>query len=159
MNTSITELKIVPHEEIEKRIEQVKPLQEDENEMYAVVKDATTGEHFVRYTQRHIHLMEGGVEEVFDHFLPVDNDDVLAIILGEKEYAYPDNWKHTYLRGSNMDPYVWFDPAAVEEEEEDDEKRQAFLSLVSNFKKEQKFDDETIRNLLKKIDEVWEERR
>jgi hypothetical protein len=154
MNTSLKEMKIISHEEIKDRIEEVQMLREGEHERYAVVKDTTTGEHYVRYIQHHLNLMEGGIKEVFDHLLPIDTDDVLAFIFGEQDYTYPTQWKKTYLRGSDIDPYIWFDPSELPEDLDDDTAGREISGMIDAFKKEKKFDNESIEKLLKQIDDM-----
>jgi hypothetical protein len=157
MNASLKEQQVISHEEMEERIEEVKFLREGEHEKYTVVKDKTTGEHYIRYTQRHLNLMEGGVEEQFDHLLPVETDDVLAVIFGEQDYEYPANWNRTYLRGSNMDPYVWFDPSEIAEKI-DEKTGQEIADMLHTFKEGKKFDDDSIRKLFQQIDELLDEK-
>ncbi|WP_286885731.1 hypothetical protein [Aneurinibacillus sp. UBA3580] len=154
MNTSLKEMRIISHEELEKRIEEVQLLQEKERERYALVKDTSTGEHYVRYTQHHLNLMEGGIEEVFDHLLPLDTDDVLAVVFGEQDYTYPAQWTKTYLRGSNSDPYIWFDPSDLPGDLDDDAAGREISEMLDAFKQEKKFDDESIQRLFKQIDDM-----
>ena len=47
--------------------------------------------------------------------LPLETDDVLAMVLGEQEYTYPDNWLRPYLRNGPDNQYVWFDPEGMED--------------------------------------------
>ncbi|MFT9849935.1 hypothetical protein [Aneurinibacillus sp. REN35] len=155
MNTSLKDKQLIHHEEILSRLEEVRELRESEYEQYTLVKDKTTGEHYVRYFQRHINLMEGGVEEKFDHLLPVDTDEVLAVIFDEQDYTYPEQWKVTYLRGSDQDPYVWFDPSGLSEDLDEDGKGQELSEMLDAFKQDKKFDDDSIRKLFKDIDHMF----
>lgn len=158
MDASLKNLQIVLHGELEKRLEEVRHLRKEEYEHYALWKDTVTGEHYVRYVQHHLNLMEGGIEEVFDHLLPVDTDDVLAIVLDEQDYTYPERWTKTYLRGSDKDAYVWFDPSGLSEDLNDDTKGKEISEMLDVFKQEKKFDDESIRKLLSQIDDMLDDK-
>lgn len=156
MSQSIQSLKkqqTISHEEMEKRMQEVQALAEEERERYSMVKDTYTGEHYVRYTQHHLNLMEGGVEEVYDYLLPVDTDEVLAIVLGEQTYAYPEQWGRSYLRGSHVDAYIWFDPSALAGEEDKEKVARELSDMLDGFRVQGKFDDDAIRELFKRIDE------
>ncbi|MBN6186846.1 hypothetical protein JQN58_07540 [Aneurinibacillus sp. BA2021] len=157
MSTSLKDKQLIQREEIASRLEDVKELHKGEYETYTLVKDKTTGEHYVRFVQRHLNLMEGGVEEMFDHLLPVDTDEVLAVIFGEQEYTYPEQWSVKYLRGSDQDPYVWFDPSALPDEQDDDAKGKELSEMLDAFRKDKKFDDDSIRKLFKDIDHMLDE--
>ncbi|WP_047150338.1 hypothetical protein [Aneurinibacillus tyrosinisolvens] len=154
MDSSFKEAKAIPHEELQKRLEETKELLVKENERYAIVKDSETGEHYVRYTLRHLNLLEGGVEEVYDHLLPIETDDVIAVALGEQEYEYPKHWNQMYLRGSDGEPYLWFDPSGVGEGIDDERAGRELSSMLDDFKKDKKFDEDSIRSLFKRIDDM-----
>ncbi|MED0680481.1 hypothetical protein [Aneurinibacillus thermoaerophilus] len=156
MSTSLRAKKVIMSEELEERLENVQELRKEEYETYVLVKDRTTGEHYVRYTQRHLNIMEGGVEEVFDHLLPVSTDDVLAIVFGEQDYTYPTEWKQKYLRGSNVDPYVWFDPTDLPADPNDDSLGKEIYGMLETFKAKKNFDDQAIAKLFKQIDDMLE---
>lgn len=150
---SLSKQTAISHEEMEARMQEVQALASKERERYSMVKDTYTGEHYVRYTQHHLNLMEGGVEEVYDYLLPVDTDDVLSIVLGEQEYDYPKQWGHSYLRGSHVDAYIWFDPSTLEGVEDEEQVARELSDMLDGFRVQGKFDDDAIRELFKRIDE------
>ncbi|WCK54047.1 hypothetical protein PP175_22465 [Aneurinibacillus sp. Ricciae_BoGa-3] len=156
MSTSLHTLKVVPQEVLQNRIQTVKELTGDEHNKYSIVKDNETGEHYIRYTYHHLNLMEGGTEETFDHLLPVESDEVVAVALGEASYEYPDSWNRKYLQGSHAEPYLWFDPSSLQEKE-DEQKGEAFTSMLTDFKKSGQYDEDSIKNLLNRIDQLWKD--
>ncbi|RNB58431.1 hypothetical protein EDM57_06815 [Brevibacillus gelatini] len=92
-------------------IETVKELESSDFETYSIVKHTETGEHYLRYFLSHINLSEGGRRDDYDHFLPLDSDDVLALMFGEQPYHFPDNWRSPYLRSGNDNRLIPFDPS------------------------------------------------
>ncbi|MGZ0052987.1 hypothetical protein [Brevibacillus gelatini] len=92
-------------------IETVKELESSDFETYSIVKHTETGEHYLRYFLSHINLSEGGRRDDYDHFLPLDSDDVLALMFGEQPYRFPENWRSPYLRSGNDNRLIPFDPS------------------------------------------------
>ncbi|WP_243014727.1 hypothetical protein [Brevibacillus borstelensis] len=116
------------------RIETVKELEQTDFETYSVVKDSENGQHYLRYSFTHINLSEGGRRDEFDHFLPLESDDVLAILFGEQAYQFPDNWKTAYLRSGTDERLMPFDPSENHDLEKDAEAELALLKKLQQFK-------------------------
>lgn len=115
-------------------LETVKELEQTEFETYSIVKDRETNEHYLRYFLTHINLSEGGRRDEYEHFLPIDNDDVLALIFGEQPYRFPDNWRSPYLRSGNDNRLIPFDPTENHDLEEDAQAELAMLAQLEAFK-------------------------
>jgi len=91
-------------------LETVKVLEQSEFETYSIVKHTETQQHYLRYFLIHIKWMEGGQRDEYDHFLPIDSDDVLGYLFGEQPFQFPDNWRRPYLRSGNDNRLIPFDP-------------------------------------------------
>lgn len=91
-------------------LETIKELSSDHLEAYTVVKEQETGQHYLRYSIHHIRLAEGGREEDYEHFLPLTHDELLAIVVGDTPYQFPDHWRAPYFRSGTDDRLLWFDP-------------------------------------------------
>ena len=115
-------------------IEVVKELGQTDFETYSIVKEKDSSQHFLHYSFFHIKLAEGGIREDYDYFLPLDADDVLALILGEQPYQFPENWKKTYLRSGTDDRLYPFDPAPVDELEREKEEELGILEALTRYK-------------------------
>ncbi|MBY0051416.1 hypothetical protein P4U99_08310 [Brevibacillus agri] len=111
-------------------IETVKELESSEFESYSIVKHTETGEHYLRYFLSHINLSEGGRRDNYDHFLPIDSDDVLGLMFGEQPYRFPENWRSPYLRSGNDNRLIPFDPS---ENYDLDEEAAAELAMVEQL--------------------------
>jgi hypothetical protein len=117
-------------------LETIKVLEENEFETYSIVKHRETQEHYLRYFLVHINLMEGGRRNEHDHFLPIDSDDVLGILLGEQMYHFPDNWRKTYLRSGNDSRIIPFDPTKNYGLEEEAQAELAMLAELEQYKQQ-----------------------
>ncbi|MCC3373167.1 hypothetical protein [Cohnella sp. REN36] len=106
----LSSLKLVPETLLAERLAEVKALAEREHEMYRLLKDDLTGEHYLHYAVRHLNVAGGGAEEQYHHLLPLAHDDVISIALGESWPAYPEEWRAAYLRNGPGGGYVWYDP-------------------------------------------------
>lgn len=115
-------------------IETVKELHKTDFETYRLVKDKSTSQHYVHYSFFHIKLSEGGIREEYDYFLPLDENDVLSIVLGEQPYLYPDHWKTTYLRSGTDDRLVPFHLDVEDELQKDIEEEMAILEALQRYK-------------------------
>ncbi|EJL41263.1 hypothetical protein BAG01nite_15010 [Brevibacillus agri] len=111
-------------------IETIKELESSEFESYSIVKHTETGEHYLRYFLSHINLSEGGRRDNYDHFLPIDSDDVLGLMFGEQPYRFPENWRSPYLRSGNDNRLIPFDPS---ENYDLDEEAAAELAMVEQL--------------------------
>lgn len=117
-------------------LETIKELEKTEFETYSIVKNAETGEHFLRYFLSHINLSEGGRRDDYDHLLPIDSDDVLALMFGEQPYCFPDHWRSAYLRSGNDNRLIPFDPSENYDLEEDAAAELAMLEQLEKFKQQ-----------------------
>lgn len=115
-------------------LETIKALEQSDFETYSIVKNRETGEHFLRYALSHINLSEGGRREHYDHFLPLESDDVLGLIFGEQSYRFPDFWRSPYLRSGNDNRLIPFDPTENYDLEEDAAAELAMLKELEQFK-------------------------
>lgn len=154
MNQSLTEQQRVSHEVLANRLETVKPLQQNELEAYEIVKDTTTGEHYLLYSYIHIAIADGGHKETYYHFMPLESDDVLGMMFGEQAFAYPDNWKKPFLRNSaEDDSYVWYDPSFTAQYDQFEAVGHKLQDMLRAFKEKGEFDENQVRELLKRMDE------
>lgn len=112
-------------------LETVKELEQSEFETYSIVKNSETGEHYLHYFLSHINLSEGGRRDNYDHFLPLDSDDVLGLIFGEQDHRFPDHWRSTYLRSGNDNRLIPFDPS--ENHDLDDDAAAAELAMLEKL--------------------------
>ncbi|PYI55865.1 hypothetical protein [Paenibacillus flagellatus] len=155
MNESWSAMKQVPQDTIQERLQSVKELSEDADgtELYEVVKDTATGEHYLHYAYLHLNVADG-TKESFHHLLPLGSDDVLGVLFGEQPYAYPDHWTRPYLRNGPDGTYVWFDPSeTIEGAAEENEKLAGDIaSLLGEWKKRGRHDPDSVKELLERID-------
>jgi len=156
MVMSFVEMRRVPSDWLQERLETVKPLKDDALEMYEVAKDKLTGEHYLHYAYLHKQIAaigpESGGEETFHHLMPLTSDDVLGIIFGEQSYVYPDNWKQSFLRNGPDGDYVWFDPTYTEQEAESEEIGANLQEQLLRFKQLPDRSEEAVRKLLEELD-------
>lgn len=150
---SFLNLKEVSQDELHERMETVRDLESTETESYAVMKDQTTGEHYLHYAYLHVNLADGS-KEFYHHLMPIDHDDVLAIVLGEQSYEYPTQWKSKYLRNGPSGYYVWFDPHGLNNEDQDEEWGQEVKNALMEFKKKGQFDKESVKKFFEEIDRL-----
>ncbi|WP_409346512.1 hypothetical protein [Paenibacillus sp. MBLB4367] len=154
MNDSLTGQQRVSHETLAERLETVKPLEQNDLESYEIVKDRTTGEHYLLYHYIHIVVADGGHKETYYHLMPLETDDVLAVMFGDQGYKYPDQWSKPYLRNSSdNDSYVWFDPSYAEEYNQYENTGRKLQDMLRAFKEEGQFDESKVRELLRRMDE------
>lgn len=115
-------------------LETVKKLHQTDFENYRLVKHKDTLQHYVHYSFFHIKLSEGGIREEYDYFLPLDENDVLSIVLGEQPYLYPDHWYTAYLRSGTDDRLVPFHLDGEDELQKDIEEELAILEALQRYK-------------------------
>lgn len=155
MNESWTTLGQVPQQALQERLQTVKELAggEQESELYEIVKDAATGDHYLHYAYLHLNVADG-TEESFHQLLPLDSDDVLAVLFGEQPYAYPEHWQRPFLRNGPDGTYVWFDPTENWNGAADENERLAgeVADMIGEWKRLGQRDEESVRRLLEKID-------
>lgn len=151
---SLQQLRFVSQEELARRLETVKTLSEDELELYRVVKDPETGEHYLHFASFHIHVAGGGAEEEYHHLMPLDHDDVIALALGAPLFSYPDQWQKAYLRNGPDGGFVWYDPNGAADEEAEAAKTEKFLrEQLLAFRASGAYGEEEVRRLLETIDQ------
>jgi hypothetical protein len=141
----------VAQDMIQERIETIKPLSGDANELYEIVKDKDTGEHYLHYAYKHLHVSDGS-EENFHQLLPLDSDDVLGIMFSNQGYSYPEHWKIAFLRNGPDQTYVWFDPSDIHEEDDKERKAAEMVEMLRQFKAAGQTDLESVKKLLDQID-------
>ena len=107
---SFTHMQLVSEGELTRRIVTVKLLREQDGELYRLVKDAETGEHYLHYAVYHLNVAGGGAEEHYHHLLPVPHDEIIAMALGSPWPEYPSQWQDAFLRNGPHGGFVWYDP-------------------------------------------------
>ncbi|MGD8191668.1 hypothetical protein ACQCN2_16935 [Brevibacillus ginsengisoli] len=115
-------------------IEVVKELGQTDFETYTIVKEQDSPQHFLHYSFFHIKLSEGGIREDYDYFLPLDADEVLAFVLEEQPYQFPDHWNKTYLRSGTDDRLIPFEPTYIDELEREKEEELGILEALTRYK-------------------------
>jgi hypothetical protein len=158
VSQSLQDMKLVPQEVLQERLEIIKQLEENDTEVYEVMKDRLTGEHYLHYCYLQINVAEGGIQEVFNHLLPLKNDDVLGIILGERNYSYPDSWSSAFLRNGPLGQYVWFDPTITDEYDKNMKISNQLTEKLKEFKKEGSLDEDSLRKLFYDMDQMWKDK-
>lgn len=160
MNESWSTMRQVPQNMLQERLETVKELfaDEQETELYEVVKDKATGEHYLHYAYMHLAIAEG-TRESFHQLLPLDSDDVLAVLFGEQGYAYPEFWRKPFLRNGPDGAYVWFDPTEGWEGAAEREERLAgeIVGMLGDWKRKGEHDAESVKRLLDQIERTFRE--
>jgi hypothetical protein len=152
MTDSLQNLKKVSSELLEQRLETVRELSRSETELYEIAKDRLTGEHYLHYSYLHRNLADTGAEEVFHQLLPLETDDVLAVLFGEQPYKYPHHWHKPFLRNGPEGFYVWFDPGYLDEHQQSEEIGKQLKAKLQQFKARGKIDEEAVRKLLEELD-------
>ncbi len=155
MNESFKNAKLIPHYLLQERLETVKELKTAPTESYEIVRDKETGEHYLLYYYVHQLIADNDHKEMYFHLMPLESDDVLAIIVENEEYSYPDYWTRPFLRNSSRDEsYVWFDPAHQAEFEENEVIADKLKKMLANFKLIGAKDEEAVRKLLDELDNI-----
>jgi hypothetical protein len=156
MDTSFKELKRVPSDLLDQRLETVKSIKRDDLELYEVAKDKLTGDHYLHYAYLHKQIAalgpESTGEEAFHQLMPIDSDDVLGIVFGEQSYLYPEAWKHSFLRNGPDGDYVWFDPSYTDDEAHSEEVGQSLQEQLLRFKQTEQLTPEAVQKLLDELD-------
>lgn len=150
---SFKNIRLVTQEELTRRSEPVKTLKEEETELYRVIKDTETGEHYLHYAVYHIHVAGGGAEEEYHHLLPLEHDDVIALALGAPLIEYPGQWDRSYLRNGPHGGFVWYDPNGANEDETEYAETEAFVrEQLLAFREQGSRGEEDVRRLLDRMD-------
>lgn len=156
MSESWQDSKRVASASIADRLETVKPLKEDELELYEIAKDKATGEHYLHYAYLHRNLAAAGPgsgqEEIFHHLMPLGSDDVLGILFSGAPYAYPEHWSKPFLRNGPEGDYVWFDPTYADEEARHEAIGKEIEEQLRLFKQAGELSQEEVRKLLERLD-------
>ena len=158
MDQSFVDMKRVSSQLLQDRLETVKPLRQDELEMYEVAKDKLTGEHYLHYAYLHkqVALMGQGPgsngEEVFHQLMSLESDDVLGIIFGEQLYTYPQHWSKPFLRNGPEGDYVWFDPSYTEQEDQSEVIGANLKEQLLRFKQADNLSEDAVKKLLEDLD-------
>lgn len=147
--------KRIPHHILQERMETIKELSRTNTASYDIVKDKETGEHYLLHYYEHLLIADNNHRETYYHLMPLESDNVLAIILEEQSYTYPDYWKNAYLRNSSDDnSYVWFDPAHQVEFEQNEEIGARLKQMLAAFKQNGALDEESVKKLLRDLDQL-----
>lgn len=154
MDSSFKQLKLVPDQLLEERIEFVQKLQENDTEAYEIIKDKLTGEHYLHYYYLQINLSGDGEKEVYNHLLPLENDDVLTLLFEKPDFSYPEQWKEPYLRNGPNGQYVWFDPGYKDDFEESVQLANEIKEKLELFKTQGDFNQESMEKFLKDLDQL-----
>jgi hypothetical protein len=140
------------------KLDKIKELQATESESYAIAKDRESGQHYLWYSLFHINLSEGRTDH-FEHFLPLDSDDVLGFMFGEQPYHFPADWQKPYLRTGTDDRLMWFDPTENFNLEQAADEEHALLDRLLQYKQqwlESADKEELTRKLFHDLDELKE---
>ncbi|MFC5467605.1 hypothetical protein ACFPPD_02675 [Cohnella suwonensis] len=150
----MSQLRFVSQDELAVRMEPVKTLSESKAELYRLVKDSATGEHYLHFAVYHLHMAAGGAEEEYHHLMPLSHDDVIAFALGNGDYVYPANWKAAYLRNGPDGGFVWYDPSGADGAEEAYEDAGAAIRerLLAFRRSGVEWSEDEIKKLLDDID-------
>lgn len=156
MSESWKEQKQISQDVLQNRLETIKELGGDaaETELYEIVKDSATGEHYLHYAYLHLAVADG-TKESFHQLLPLDSDDVLGLMFGEQPYSYPDHWRSPFLRNGPDGTYVWFDPSETIEGAGEDQEQLAgdVAHILGSWKREGARDPESVKRMLEEIDQ------
>lgn len=155
---SLTRLRVVSEADLSGRMSTVKTLCEREHEGYYLEKDVETGEHYLHYAVRHIHLAGGGIEESYHHLMPLSHDDVIAFALGSPDYIYPEYWRSPYLRNGPEGGFVWFDPdGAAAQPERYEQAASEIRAKLEAFRKSGRAGEDEVRRLMEEMDRLFEQ--
>ncbi|GFR37783.1 hypothetical protein PRECH8_10790 [Insulibacter thermoxylanivorax] len=159
MPQSFHTMKLIPSQMLQDRLENIQELLTGDLEQYEIVRDRETGEHYLHYVYLHVDLSGSGEGEYYHQLLPLETDDVLAMVLGEQDYTYPDNWLRPYLRNGPEDKYVWFDPEGMEDTAEQERIAGELRRTLQEFKKRGKYDEDSVRQMLDTLDKLLDGER
>ncbi|WP_166241765.1 hypothetical protein [Paenibacillus turpanensis] len=146
----------IAQETLQQRIETVRELGESDWEAYSLAKDTETGEHYIHYAYIHRDIARGVEQESFHYLLPVDSDEVLAVLFEGKQYLYPQAWQKPFLRNGPDGFYVWYDPTG-EGGDKDEQLGQAMRDMLLKFKQSGKTDETDVKRLLNDIERLYKE--
>jgi hypothetical protein len=150
---SFAQMRVVSQDELARRMDPVKDLREGDGELYRLVKDTETGEHYLHYAVYHLNLAGGGAEEEYHHLLPLEHDDVIALALGAPLFEYPLQWKRAYLRNGPDGGFVWYDPSgAVDDERKYAETEDYIRERLLTFRRSGARGEEEVKRLLEDMD-------
>lgn len=152
---SFKQLRVVSQEELTRRMMPVKILREESTELYRVMKDEETGEHYLHYAVFHLNIAGGGIEEEYHHLLPLEHDDVIALALGAPVMEYPQQWNQPYLRNGPHGGFVWYDPAGAAEvdDEQSYAETEAYVrEQLLAFRREGSYGEEKIKQLFESME-------
>jgi hypothetical protein len=157
---SFNQLRIVTQDELTRRMASVKGLREGEGELYQLLKDTETGEHYLHYAVFHLNLAGGGAEEEYHHLLPLEHDDVIALALGAPLFEYPLQWNRAYLRNGPDGGFVWYDPSGAANDEREYAEIEAYIrERLLAFRRSGDKGEEEVKRLLEEIDRSLPQRR
>ncbi|WP_126427676.1 hypothetical protein [Brevibacillus marinus] len=115
-------------------LEVVKTLKETDFERYQIVKERGTERHYLMYAFFPINFSESGRRDEYHFFLPLATDDVLAIVLGEQPYEYPQHWKRLYYRTGTDQRILPFDPSEHVAEDADEREGREIIDALLQYK-------------------------
>jgi hypothetical protein len=154
MSESWKERKQIPQDELQDRLQTIKELGggDEGTELYEIVKDTGTGEHYLHYAYLHLTVADG-TKESFHQLLPLESDDVLGLMFGEQPHTYPDHWQRSFLRNGPDGTYVWFDPSETIEGAGADAEQLAgdAADILGAWKREGARDPESVKRILDEI--------
>ncbi len=151
---SLKQFRLVTDDELSRRMEQVKGLAESATELYRLVKDSETGDHYLHFAVFHLNVAGGGAEEEYHHLLPLEHDDVIALALGAPLFEYPQQWNKAYLRNGPHGGYVWYDPSGYAGDEASYAETEAFIrEQLLAFRRKGDQGEEEVKRLLEKMEE------
>jgi hypothetical protein len=155
MSESFKNMKRVSHDLLQQRLMKVKELLQTKLESYEIHKDTQTGEHYLLFYYEHLLIADNNHKETYYHLMPLETDDVLALVLGEEPFTYPENWTRPFLRNSSEnDTYVWFDPAHQAVYETNEEIGEKLKQKLLEFKQKGNIDEDTIKKLFNDLDKL-----
>jgi len=155
MEQSFKLMKSVSPSELKERVETIKDVSQNETEAYEVIRDKVTGEQYLHYAYLHINIAAGGEKEVYHHLLPIENDQVLDIIINGEVYTYPGDWQIPYLRSGPEGSLVWFDPSDLKEDKEEERTALEIQEKLAEYKDKGNLDDESLKKMLQEIEDLW----
>ncbi|MBP1932710.1 hypothetical protein [Ammoniphilus resinae] len=155
MDQSFKSMKSVSPSELKERVETIKDVSQNDTEAYEVIRDRVTGEQYLHYAYLHINFTSEGEKEVFHHLLPLENDQVLDIIINGELYNYPENWQTPYLRSGPEGSLVWFDPTDLKEDQEEEKTALEIQKKLEEYKAKGNLDDDSLKKMLEEIENLW----
>lgn len=150
---SFLQLRVVSQDELSRRLLPVKDLAQDATQLYRLVKDSETGDHYLHYGVFHLNIAGGGVEEEYHHLLPLEHDDVIALALEAPLFEYPKQWNKPYLRNGPHGGFVWYDPSGVIDDEQGFADTEAYIKEQLNaFRRQGEHSEEAVKRFLDEMD-------